>query len=294
MCADTQTRTDFTDPKAVADLRDLLAAVIERPEGFSVERQREALDAFFEALEGGYLRAASPDEGGVWRADVLVKRSILLSFRVGKLATLPAQPLQFSDKDTLFAPALPLEAKNIRIVPGGSSVRRGVYLGRDVTFMPPSFANVGAFIDQGTMVDSHALVGSCAQIGKRCHLSAGVQIGGVLEPVGLAPVVIEDDVFVGGNAGVYEGTVVRKGAVLGAGTILTRASRVYDLVHERVLAATPDLPLEIPPLAVVIPGSRPVTSGFGLAHGLHAAAPLIVKYRDAKTDASTTLEDALR
>lgn len=277
-----------------APLRDLLALAVSQPDDLSDDQRRGVLDQFFSALEAGTLRAATRGDDGVWRADVLVKRAILLSFRVGRLVVVGGGPLQFSDKDTLLAAPLPLEARNVRIVPGGSSTRRGVYLGQSVTFMPPAFANVGAYIDEGTMVDSHALVGSCAQIGKRCHLSAGAQVGGVLEPVGLAPVVIEDDVFVGGNAGVYEGTVVRARAVLGAGTILTRASRVYDLVRERVLTATADQPLEIPEGAVVVPGSRPITSGFGAAHGLHVSAPMIVKYRDAKTDASTTLEDALR
>ncbi|HEX8385645.1 MAG TPA: 2,3,4,5-tetrahydropyridine-2,6-dicarboxylate N-succinyltransferase, partial [Rubricoccaceae bacterium] len=202
-------------------------------------------------------------------------------------------PFSFFDKDTV-APQSFTAASGVRIVPGGSSVRRGAYVAPGVVCMPPMYVNVGAYVDGGTMVDSHALVGSCAQIGKNVHLSAAAQIGGVLEPVGAAPVVIEDGVFVGGGCGVYEGTVVREGAVLAAGVVLTRGSRVYDLTTETVLRAEGDRPLEIPAGAVVVPGARAVDSAFGRANGLSVSAPVIVKVRDASTDAATTLEDALR
>jgi len=247
------------------------------------------------ALESGGVRAASPDPSAPtgWRVNAWVKRGILLGFRLGHLDDLSGAGLSFVDKHTYparsFAPA-----DGIRIVPGGSSVRSGAFLARGVVCMPPMYVNVGAYVDEGTMVDSHALVGSCAQIGKRVHLSAAAQIGGVLEPINASPVVIEDDVMVGGNTGVYEGTIVRQGAVLAAGTILTRGTPVYDLVNGVVLKATPEMPLIIPENAVVVPGSRAVTKGKGQEWGLSVYASVIVKYRDEKTDLSTTLEDLLR
>ena len=207
-----------------------------------------------------------------------------------------AGPLPFADKDT-FPPAGHVAGpRGTRIVPGGSSVRAGAYLGSSVTCMPPMYVNVGAYVDDGAMVDSHALVGSCAQIGKRVHLSAAAQIGGVLEPVGARPVIIEDDAFVGGGVGVYEGTLVRRCAVLGAGVILTRSTPVYDLVHERVLRATADAPLEIPEGAVVVPGTRALgqPTAFSAQHGLQLACAVIIKYRDDKTDAAAALELDLR
>lgn len=250
---------------------------------------------FLGALEAGSMRAASRDGAtGRWVVDPDVKRGILLAFRLGDLEVLGQGATAWTDKHTLPLPKHDLVSKGVRIVPGGSSLRAGVYLGRDVVCMPPMFANVGAYIDDGTMVDSHALVGSCAQIGKRVHLSAAAQIGGVLEPIGQNPVVIEDDVMVGGNAGVYEGVIVRRRAVLGSGVILNASTPVYDLVREQVLRATPDEPLTIPEGAVVVPGARAVGAGFAQAHGLHVAAALIVKYRDERTDARTALEDALR
>jgi 2,3,4,5-tetrahydropyridine-2-carboxylate N-succinyltransferase len=255
---------------------------------------REVFGRALEALEAGELRAAQPAPGGGWEAVPAVKRAILLGFRIGELTDYPAGGLQFSDKDTYPRQELPVHERNIRVVPGGSSVRRGAYIGRDVTMMPPAFVNVGAYIAAGTMVDSHALVGSCAQIGARVHLSAGAQIGGVLEPVGQVPVIIEDDVLVGGNSGVYEGVQVGEGAVLAAGTILTASTPVYDLVEETVHRAGEDGPLRIPPRAVVIPGTRPASGEFAAEHGLQLAAALIVKYRDASTDARTALEEALR
>jgi 2,3,4,5-tetrahydropyridine-2-carboxylate N-succinyltransferase len=257
---------------------------------------RADIDALIAGLEDGSFRAASRHADGTWVVDPRVKAGILVGFRVGRIASMgrPDDVLAFSDKDTFPAQRPAFEERGIRIVPGGSSVRAGAYLGRNVTCMPPMFVNVGAYIDDGTMVDSHALVGSCAQIGKNVHLSAGVQIGGVLEPVGARPVVVENDVLIGGNCGVYEGTLVRERAVLGAGTILTGSIPVYDLVRDQVYRATAERPLEIPANAVVVPGSRPVGGAFAARNGLHMACALIVKYRDEKTDLRAALEGDLR
>ena len=251
------------------------------------------------ALESGEIRSASPDPGSPtgWRVNAWVKQGILLGFRLGNIQEFPAGGLSFVDKHTY--PVRQFSAADgVRVVPGGSSVRAGAYVARSVVCMPPMYINAGAYVDEGTMVDSHALVGSCAQIGKRVHLSAAAQIGGVLEPINASPVVIEDDALVGGNTGVYEGTIVRQGAVLAAGTILTRGTPVYDLVNGTVIRATDQLPLIIPQNAVVVPGSRAVSSGKGHEKsrewGLSLYAPVIVKYRDEKTDLSATLEDLLR
>ncbi|MGA2807418.1 MAG: 2,3,4,5-tetrahydropyridine-2,6-dicarboxylate N-succinyltransferase [Terracidiphilus sp.] len=247
------------------------------------------------ALESGEVRAASPDADSPsgWRVNAWVKQGILLGFRLGVLEELPATGFSFVDKSTY--PVRHFGAGDgVRVVPGGSSVRAGAYVARGVVCMPPMYINAGAWVDEGTMVDSHALVGSCAQVGKRVHLSAAAQIGGVLEPVNASPVVIEDDVLVGGNSGVYEGTIVRKGAVLAAGTILTRGTPVFDLVNGAILRASAELPLIIPENAVVVPGSRAVSKGKGQEWGLSLYAPVIVKYRDEKTDLSTALEDLLR
>jgi len=267
-----------------------------------------AMDAFLElraALESGKVRAAEPDADGAtgWRVNAWVKRGILLGFRLGKLQEWPDTSfvsidmhpigLHFVDKHTY--PTREFSAsEGVRIVPGGSSVRSGAYVARGVVCMPPMYINVGAYVDEGTMVDSHALVGSCAQIGKRVHLSAAAQIGGVLEPVNANPVVIEDDVLVGGNCGIYEGTIVRKGAVLAAGTIMTRGTPLFDLVTGEVLRATDKTPLIVPENAVVVPGTRAVNKGKGQEWGLSLYAPSIVKYRDEKTDLSTALEELLR
>ena len=259
----------------------------------------DALDTFLElrnALEAGTLRAAEPDAAAPtrWRVNAWVKRGILLGFRIGALTQMSGgDALSFLDKATYPARSFTPE-DGVRIVPGGSSVRSGAHVARGVVMMPPAYINVGAYVDEGTMVDSHALVGSCAQIGRRVHLSAGAQIGGVLEPVNASPVIIEDDVLVGGNTGVYEGTIVRRGAVLAAGTILTRGTPVYDLVNATTLKATPATPLIIPERAVVVPGSRAVPAGYGRQMNLSVYTPVIVKYRDEKTDLSTTLEDLLR
>jgi len=247
------------------------------------------------ALEGGEVRAAEPDPGSAtgWKVNAWVKRGILLGFRLGVLEEQPGGGLSFVDKHTY--PVRHFSAGDgVRVVPGGSSVRAGAYVARGVVCMPPMYINAGAYVDEGTMVDSHALVGSCAQIGKRVHLSAAAQIGGVLEPVNASPVVIEDDVMVGGNCGVYEGAIVRRGAVLAPGTILTRGTPVFDLVSGEVLRASAELPLIIPENAVVVPGSRAVGKGKGQEWGLSLYAPVIVKYRDEKTNLSTTLEDLLR
>ncbi|MBL0890722.1 MAG: 2,3,4,5-tetrahydropyridine-2,6-dicarboxylate N-succinyltransferase [Gemmatimonadaceae bacterium] len=255
---------------------------------------QQLFDTTIAHLERGDIRAARRDADGNWHAVPWVKRAILLGFRLGKVSEMPGPaPFSFLDKHTF--PTREFRVENqVRIVPGGSTVRRGAYLAPNVVCMPPMYINVGAYVGRGTMVDSHALVGSCAQIGERVHLSAAAQIGGVLEPVNAAPVVIEDDVVVGGNCGGYEGTVVRARAVLGAGVILTRGTPVYDLVRETVHRATADQPLIIPEGAVVVPGARRVSSPFGEAQGLSLQTPVIVKYRDDKTDAATALEAWLR
>jgi 2,3,4,5-tetrahydropyridine-2-carboxylate N-succinyltransferase len=246
-----------------------------------------------DALESGAVRAAQRSADGTWHAVPWVKRGILLGFRVGELVSMDSGVLSFIDKHTYPVRKIALE-HGVRVVPGGSSVRRGTYLGRGVVCMPPMYINVGAYVDEGTMVDSHALVGSCAQIGKRVHISAAAQIGGVLEPINAAPVVIEDDVLVGGNTGVYEGTIVRARAVLAAGVVLTRGTPVFDLVRETVYRASATTPLEIPEAAVVVPGTRMIKGGWGAEQQLGLQAPMIVKYRDDKTDLATALESWLR
>ena len=257
-----------------------------------------ALDLFLDfrtALEHGRIRAATPESASPtgWKVNIWVKQGILLGFRLGVLEDLSSAGFSFVDKST-FPPRRLTTSDGVRVVPGGSSIRAGAYLARGVVCMPPMYVNTGAWIDEGTMVDSHALVGSCAQIGKRVHLSAAAQVGGVLEPVNASPVIIEDDVLVGGNCGVYEGTIVRRGAVLAAGTVLTRGTPVFDLVHGNVLRSGDDAPLVIPTDAVVVPGSRAVTRGKGQEWGLSLYAAVIVKYRDDKTSLSTTLENLLR
>ena len=258
---------------------------------------RAAMEAFLElrlALEAGQVRAAEPDPASPagWRVNAWVKQGILLGFRIGQLQA-SGYGLSFVDKDTFPARRIAPD-KGIRIVPGGSSVRAGAYVARGVVMMPPSYVNVGAWVDEGTMIDSHALVGSCAQIGKRVHLSASAQIGGVLEPVNASPVILEDDVLVGGNCGVYEGAIVRRKAVLAAGTILTRGTPVYDVVRGEVLRAGGGKPLMIPEGAVVVPGARAVTKGKAQDWGLSVYTPVIAKYRDEKTELSLALEDLLR
>lgn len=258
----------------------------------------EAMTAFLslrDALEAGELRSAEPDAAAPtgWRVNAWVKRGILLGFRLGHLESVEGGVLQCVDKHTYPTRKFTPE-QNIRIVTGGSAVRAGAYLAPGVVVVPPAYVNTGAYIGEGTMVDSHALVGSCAQIGKRVHLSAAAQIGGVLEPVNASPVIIEDDALIGGNTGVYEGTIVRERAVLAAGVILTRGTPVYDLPNNTILKATADTPLIIPAGAVVVAGSRAVQTEPGKSLGLSVYTPIIVKYRDEKTDLSTALEDILR
>ena len=253
-----------------------------------------AFEDLRKALEMGLVRAAEPDSAALigWRVNAWVKRGILLGFRLGHLAT-SGDGLSFVDKHTYPARRFTAE-QGIRVVPGGSSVRAGAYVAKGVVCMPPMYVNVGAYVDEGTMVDSHALVGSCAQIGKRVHLSAAAQVGGVLEPVNASPVILEDDVLVGGNCGVYEGTIVRRKAVLAAGTVLTRGTPVYDVVKGEVLRADGERPLVIPEGAVVVPGARAVTKGKAQEWGLSVYTPVIVKYRDEKTELSSALEELLR
>jgi 2,3,4,5-tetrahydropyridine-2-carboxylate N-succinyltransferase len=261
------------------------------------ERVRGLFAQLRSALSLGHVRAAEPDPEafGGWRVNSWVKQGILLGFRYGQTANVSADHGRwpFFDKDTL--PLKPLDlAAGVRIVPGGSTVRDGAYLGQRVICMPPMYINIGAYVGDETLVDSHALVGSCAQIGRRVHLSAAAQIGGVLEPVGALPVIIEDDVLVGGNCGVYEGAIVKRRSVLAAGTIITGSTPVYDIPNDRIIRAEPGKPVVIPEGAVVVPGARRVTAGRGAEWGLAVATPVIVKYRDQQTDARAALEEGLR
>jgi 2,3,4,5-tetrahydropyridine-2-carboxylate N-succinyltransferase len=252
---------------------------------------------FKDALNAGEIRAAEPDSGRAsgWRVNPWVKKGILLGFRMGKIVdmSIDAARQPFFDKSTYPVKNISADS-GVRIVPGGSSIRDGCYVGKGVTCMPPMYINAGAYVDEGTMIDSHALIGSCAQIGRKCHISAAAQIGGVLEPVGALPVIIEEEVMVGGNCGVYEGTVVKRRAVLGTGTVLNRSTPVYDVVTGAVHSASADEPLVIPENAVVVAGSRAVAQGRGKEWNLSLYTPVIVKYRDAKTDVKVQLEDLLR
>jgi len=274
-----------------------LEQLFDEPPAHYNETHFELFREFKNALNRGEVRAAEPDPSSPtgWRVNAWVKKGILLGFRMGAVVDMSVDTARqpFFDKSTY--PVRTMRAGDgVRIVPGGSSIRDGVYVGRGVVCMPPMFVNVGAYLSEGAMIDSHALVGSCAQIGRQCHISAGAQIGGVLEPVGALPVIIEDDVMVGGNSGVYEGTVVQRRAVLGTGTILNRSIPVYDLVRDAVYSASEDAPLVIPPAAIVVPGSRAMTHPVGVKHHLSLQCAVIVKYRDAKTDARVQLEDLLR
>lgn len=276
---------------------DLLRAGIERLDAEPSPDRREALrlvDALLNALERGDVRAAEP-EGEGWRVRPWVKRGVLLGFRMGHSVTTAVPPaFFFRDRETFTTWDPGTTSRNVRIVPGGSTVRRGAFLSDGVVVMPPSYVNVGAWVGPGTMVDSHVLVGSCAQVGARVHLSAAAQVGGVLEPVGALPVIVEDDVFVGGGCGIYEGTRVRRGAVLAAGVVLGRSIPVYDLVRGTRYRASETDPLVIPEGAVVVPGARPASGEYASRNGLLLQTPLIVKYRDASTDAASALEEALR
>jgi 2,3,4,5-tetrahydropyridine-2,6-dicarboxylate N-succinyltransferase len=275
-------------------LREQIEAIAARPGNEFSPEDRAAFEALKTALNRGEVRAAEKDASGRWLVNAWVKQGILLGFRMGAIADMSVgESFKFFDKDTY--PVRPTTTEdNVRIVPGGSTIRDGVYIAPGVVCMPPMFVNAGAYVDAGTMIDSHALVGSCAQIGKRVHISAAAQIGGVLEPVGAVPVIVEDDVLVGGSCGVYEGTIVRERAVLASGTILTGSTPVYDLVKGEIYQRTTDGPLEIPAGAVVVPGSRAVTTERGRDWGLSLYAAIIVKYRDEKTDTAVRLEDYLR
>ncbi len=267
-----------------------------KPETYSEEHFR-LFERFKNALNAGDVRAAEPDPTSPsgWKVNAWVKKGILCGFRMGSVVDMSVDTARqpFFDKATYPVKSFSA-ASGVRIVPGGSSIRDGCYIGKGVTCMPPMFINTGAWVDDGTMVDSHALVGSCAQVGRNCHISAATQIGGVLEPVGAMPVIIEDEVLVGGNCGIYEGTVVKRRAVLGTGTILNRSTPVYDLVRNTVYRATDEEPLVIPEEAVVVAGSRAVTSGPGREWGISVYTPVIVKYRDSRTDTKIQLEDLLR
>lgn len=253
----------------------------------------ELFQEFKNRLNTGQIRAAEK-RGDEWISHSWVKKGILLGFKIGVIEKFSInEQFVFYDKHTFPLKSISIE-NGVRIVPGGSAIRDGVYLGENVTCMPPMYINVGAYVDDGTMIDSHVLVGSCAQIGKRVHLSAGTQIGGVLEPIGSLPVIIEDDVFIGGNCGIYEGTVVSEKAVIGAGTILTGSIPVYDLIYDTIHIKTETRPLIIPPRAVVVPGTRPILQGRGKELGLSIYSPIIIKYRDEKTDQTVKLEELLR
>jgi 2,3,4,5-tetrahydropyridine-2-carboxylate N-succinyltransferase len=275
------------------ELEDRIQQLFDDPPGQFTDEHFALLDEFKEKLNAGEVRAAEKIDGN-WRVNHWVKRGILLGFRMGRIENFSINnQFRFYDKHTYPLKRVTAD-DGVRIVPGGSSIRDGCYIGRGVTCMPPMFVNVGAFVDEGTMIDSHALVGSCAQVGKRVHISAAAQIGGVLEPIGQMPVIIEDDVLVGGNCGVYEGAIIRERAVLAPGTIITGGTPVYDLTRDEFYRKPEDKPLEIPAGAVVVPGSRSITRGRGPELGLSIYTPIIVKYRDEKTDASVRLEDFLR
>src|SRR5689334_11795068 len=275
-------------------LRDRVEALAAQPRERYDDADRALFAEFRAALARGEIRAAERRSDGAWCVNAWVKQGILLGFRMGTLVDMSAHAsLRFFDKDTYPVRPTTLE-DGVRIVPGGSSIRDGAYVAAGVVCMPPMFVNVGAYVDAGTMIDSHALVGSCAQIGKRVHLSAAAQIGGVLEPVGALPVIVEDDVLVGGGCGIYEGTIVRERAVLAPGTTLTGATPVHDLVREQVHRRDGNRPLEIPAGAVVVPGARDAQSGAAVRWGISLYTPVIVKYRDEKTDAATVLEEYLR
>jgi 2,3,4,5-tetrahydropyridine-2,6-dicarboxylate N-succinyltransferase len=272
-------------------------ALFDHPPARYTEQHRAIFESFRTAMGRGEVRAAEPDSASKsgWHVNPWVKKGILLGFRMGVIVDMSVDRarLPFFDKDTYPVKSMSIESQ-VRVVPGGSSIREGAYVGAGVTCMPPMFINVGAYVGGGSMIDSHALVGSCAQIGRNCHISAGAQIGGVLEPVGALPVIIEDEVMVGGNSGVYEGVIVKRRAVLGTGTILNRSTPIYDVVRERIYTPSENEPLVIPEGAVVVPGSRTLSQAAAQNWGISLYAPVIVKYRDSNTDARVQLEDLLR
>ncbi len=274
-----------------------IEALFDAPPKTYTEDHFRLFETFKEALNAGRIRSAEPDPSSPtgWRVNAWVKKGILCGFRMGAVVDMSIDRTRQPYFDKATYPVRKFAANSgVRIVPGGSSIRDGCYIGKGVTCMPPMYINVGAWVDDGTMVDSHALIGSCAQIGRNCHVSAAAQIGGVLEPVGAMPVIIEDDVLVGGNTGVYEGTIVKRRAVLGTGVILNRSTPLYDVVNGKVISATDTMPVVVPEGAVVVAGSRAISSGPGKEMGISLYTPVIVKYRDAKTDARIQLEDLLR
>jgi 2,3,4,5-tetrahydropyridine-2-carboxylate N-succinyltransferase len=282
--------TATANPDALREAVERLAGLEEPPQGETLEVVVSLLDA----LEEGHVRAARPTPEG-WAVNAWVKRGILLGFRIGANREVAVDPVfHFRDRDTFPTRNPSAGGRDVRIVPGGTTIRRGAFMGEGVVVMPPAYVNVGAWVGEASMVDSHALVGSCAQLGARVHLSAAAQIGGVLEPIGALPVIVEDDVFVGGGCGIYEGTQVRRGAVIGAGVVLTRSVPIFDLDTGQVLRAHGNAPLVVPENAVVVPGSRPARGAFAERHGLQLHAPVIVKYRDPSTDGASALEEALR
>jgi len=278
----------------MSHLADRIQRAFGEPDALDAGSLRELFGELCDALERGEVRAAEPF-GDDWIVNDFVKQGLILGFRIGKLREINRIPgvTAWFDKDTLGARHFDL-VHGVRIVPGGTSVRRGAYVAASVTIMPPAFVNIGAYVERDTMIDSHALVGSCAQIGSRVHLSAGVQIGGVLEPPGRRPVIVEDEVFVGAQAALLEGVLVRRGAVIAAGVILTGTTRLFDLVNERVIEGTLDEPLAVPAGAVVVPGVRAASGPFAASHGLGLSAAVVIKYRDERTDARVALREALR
>jgi 2,3,4,5-tetrahydropyridine-2-carboxylate N-succinyltransferase len=275
------------------NLQTRIEELFDKRASVSTDELNQIFNTFVSALNSGKIRAAIRNSDGEWTVNAWVKKGILLLFQYGMIVDFSHGYYSFFDKHTVSPRRFTAEER-VRIVPGGSSIRNGSYVAPGVICMPPMFINIGAYIDEGTMVDSHALVGTCAQIGKRVHLSAAAQIGGVLEPPGARPVIIEDDVLIGGNCGVYEGTIVRKRAVLASGVILTASVKVFDLVNEKIIAAKDNSPLEIPENAVLVQGSRLLKGDFAEQNGLSISSPIIIKYRDDKTDAKTALEAALR
>jgi len=281
--------------RPVAELIRLFTELGDKDPQHYVPEDRALFSEFREAANYNLVRCAQRGDDGQWTVNPWFKKTLLAGMRLGQLHEIEGwyPRVNFFDKQTFPLRVFNLSDK-VRVVPGGTSIRDGAFIGSGVVVMPPSFVNVGAWVGEDTMLDSHVLVGSCAQIGRRVHLSAGVQIGGVLEPVGALPVIVEDDVVIGGNCGVYEGAIIRSRVVLGTGVIINGSTKVYDLVHGKTYQREGNAPLEIPANAVVIPGSRPASGDYAAAHGLHIATPLIVKYRDDKTDAKAALEDALR
>jgi 2,3,4,5-tetrahydropyridine-2-carboxylate N-succinyltransferase len=281
-------------PRPVKQLVQLFTELGDKsPEQYMPE-DRALFAEFREAIDLGLIRCAERGDDGRWTVNLWFKKSLLAGFRLGQIYEMDGfSRTSFFDKQTL-PPRIFTIANKVRIVPGGTSIRDGAYVAFGVIVMPPAFVNIGAWVDEDTMIDSHVLVGSCAQIGRRCHLSAGVQIGGVLEPAGSLPVIVEDDVMIGGNAGVYEGTVIKKRAVIGSGVVINGSSKLYDLVNDRIYQREGAEPLIVPEGAVVVMGSRPASGDFARQHGLQISTPLIVKYRDDATDARTALEEALR